>query len=300
MNFAVIFYVLGYVLRIEGLLMFIPAFVGAGYRERECIAFFAVGVLAFLLGLAVSFRRPKNQVFYAKEGFVCVALSWIMISVVGCLPFIWNGDIPNFTDAFFEIVSGFTTTGSSILTDVEALSHASLFWRSFSHWIGGMGVLVFLLSVLPMSGGSAMHIMRAESPGPQVGKMVPKLRETSMILYIIYTVMTVVEIVVYIIGGMPVFDAVTVGFGVAGTGGFSVRNSGLAEYSTFCQYAIGVFMILFGVNFNVYYLLLAKKIKQAFSSEEVWSYLGIIAAATLAIMLNTLHLFGTVSSCWRP
>ena len=299
MNFAVIFYVLGFVLRIEGLLMFIPALVGAGYRERECIAFFAVGALAFLLGLAISFRRPKNQVFYAKEGFVCVALSWIMISVVGCLPFIWNGDIPNFTDAFFEMVSGFTTTGSSILTDVGALSHASLFWRSFSHWIGGMGVLVFLLSVLPMSGGAAMNIMKAESPGPQVGKMVPKLRESSMILYIIYTAMTIAEIIVYIIGGMPVFDAVTVGFGVAGTGGFSVRNSGLAEYSTFCQYAIGVFMILFGVNFNVYYLLLAKKIKQAFSSEEVWSYLGIIAAATLAIALNTLHLFGTVEETFR-
>ncbi len=299
MNFRIIFYIIGYVLKIEGILLTIPALVGVGYREREAGAFLICAAGIFLLGLLMTLKKPKNQVFYAKEGFLSVAMSWLAISFFGCLPFIINGDIPHFADAFFETVSGFTTTGSSILSDVEALSHCSLFWRSFTHWIGGMGVLVFILSVLPITGGSTMHLMRAESPGPQVGKIVPKIRETSMILYIIYTVMTIAEILILIGCRMPVFDAVTTAFGTAGTGGFSVRNAGVAEYSALCQYIITIFMILFGVNFNVYFLLIRKHLWQALRYEEARWYAIIIAASTLLVFANTLRMFDTAEQAFR-
>ena len=299
MNLSIICYFIGYVLRIEGVLMLLPAIVGAAYGEKQCYAFFAVAALTFLIGFALTFKRDKNQAFYAKEGFVAVALSWIALSLFGCLPFIFSGDIPRFADAFFETVSGFTTTGSSILSDVEALSQCSLLWRSFSHWIGGMGVLVFLLMILPTAGGSAMHLLEAESPGPQVGKTVPKLRESARILYIIYTVMTVVEIVILLCGGMPLFDAVTLSFGTAGTGGFAIKSTGLAEYSAFSQYVIAAFMILFGVNFNVYYLILIRKVKQAAKSEEVWWYFSAIALAVLTITLNTRQLFVNMEESFR-
>lgn len=299
MNFSIIFYIIGYVLKIEGILMLIPTAVGLGYREREYLAFLLCAVATFLLGFLLTVRKPKNQIFFAKEGFVSVALSWLFLSLFGCLPFVINQDIPRFADAFFEMVSGFTTTGSSILTDVEVLSHCSLFWRSFSHWIGGMGILVFLLSVLPLAGGSSMHLMRAESPGPQVGKIVPRTRDTSIILYVIYTVLTLAEVVVLIFGGMPIFDAFTVSFGTAGTGGFAIKNSSIGEYSIFCQYVIATFMILFGLNFNVYFLMLRKHIKQAFHCEEARWYLGIIGVAVFLITLNILPLFGTAEEAFR-
>ncbi|MBQ7034571.1 MAG: TrkH family potassium uptake protein, partial [Clostridia bacterium] len=185
MNFSIIIYIVGYILKIEGLLMLLPALTGLIYREQEGWAYLICAVAIGILGLLLTVKKPKNQVFYAKEGFVSVALSWLALSLFGCIPFMLCGDIPRFADALFEMASGFTTTGSSILKDVEAMSHATLFWRSFSHWVGGMGILVFALSILPLTGGATMHLMRAESPGPQVGKMVPKIRETSKILYII-------------------------------------------------------------------------------------------------------------------
>ncbi len=299
MNFQIIFYIVSYVLRLEGLLMLLPALVGFLYREQAAWSFLLCGIFLLSGGLLATRRKPQNQVFYAREGFVSVALSWLALSLFGCIPFLLSGDIPRFIDAFFEIVSGFTTTGSSILPNVEALSHASLFWRSFSHWIGGMGVLVFILSVLPITGGATMHLMRAESPGPQVGKFVPKVRNTSIILYVIYTAMTVVEILLLLCGGMPLFDAVTLSFGTAGTGGFTVRASGLGDYSAFCQYVIAIFMILFGVNFNVYFLALRKHIKQALRCEEARWYGLIIALSTGLIFVNILHLFNTTEEAFR-
>ena len=299
MNFSIIIYIIGYVLKIEGLLMLAPTFVGVFYGEKAWIGFFIMAVAAFLFGTLLSFKKPKNQVFYAKEGFVSVPLSWIFASIFGCLPFVINGDIPHFVDAFFEIVSGFTTTGSSILTDVEVVSHASLFWRSFSHWIGGMGILVFILSVLPLTSGATMHLMRAESPGPQVDKVVPKVKDTSIMLYIIYTAMTVLQIILLIIGNTDIFDAVCIALGTAGTGGFAVKNSGLADYSPYVQYVVAIFMILFGVNFNVYVLLIKKHLRQALRVEEARWYFAIIVLAVALITINTKYLFPTLELAFR-
>ncbi len=279
--------------------MLLPALTGFIYREQTAFIYLICAAATILLGMLATLKKPKNQIFYAKEGFVTVALSWVFLSLLGCIPFMLSGDIPRFADAFFEMVSGFTTTGSSILSNVEALSHASLFWRSFSHWIGGMGILVFALSVLPLTGGATMHLMRAESPGPQVGKMVPKIRDTSKILYIIYTAMTLMQILILVLLKMPIFDAITVAFGTAGTGGFSVLNAGIAAYSPACQYVIAVFMILFGVNFNVYFLLIRRHLRQALRCEEARWYTAIIALSTAALFLNTLHLFNTAEEAFR-
>lgn len=299
MNFQIIFYIIGYILRIEGLLLLLPSFTGMIYREKEAIAYLICAVATALIGVLMTIKKPKNQIFYAKEGFTSVALCWIFLSLFGCAPFILSGDIPRFADAFFEMVSGFTTTGASILSDVEAMSHATLFWRSFSHWIGGMGVLVFALSVLPLTGGATIHLMRAESPGPQVGKMVPKIRDTSKILYIIYAAMTFAQILILACLKMPIFDAITLSLGTAGTGGFSVLNSGLASYSPACQYVIAIFMILFGVNFNVYFLTIRRHFRQAARCEESKWYTAIIALSTAAIFINTLHLFDTAEEAFR-
>ena len=279
--------------------MFAPTLVGAIYGEKEYFAFLIVALGTFALGSLITLRKPKNQIFYAKEGFVAVPLSWLTVSLFGCLPFVINGDIPRFVDALFEMVSGFTTTGSSILTDVEALSHASLFWRSFSHWIGGMGILVFILSVLPLTSGATMHLMRAESPGPQVDKVVPKIKDTSIMLYIIYTAMTVLQMILLIVGDMPVFDAITISLGTAGTGGFAIKNSGLALYSPYVQYVVAIFMILFGVNFNVYILLIRKHLKQALRVEEARWYAIIIILSVAFITINTKYLFPTLEEAFR-
>ena len=299
MNFSIIVYIIGYVLKIEGLLLFIPTLAGSVYREKEYIAFFIAAVVTFLFGALLSFKKPKNQVFYAKEAFVSVPLAWIFASVFGALPFVLSGDIPHFVDALFEMVSGFTTTGSSILTDVETLSHASLFWRSFSHWIGGMGILVFVLSVLPIANGATMHLMRAESPGPQVDKVVPKIKDTSIMLYIIYSAMTVIQIILLIVGNTPIFDAVCLSLGTAGTGGFAIKNSGLADYSPYVQYVVAIFMILFGVNFNVYILLVRKHLKQALRVEEARWYIAIVLLAVALITVNTKYLFPTLEEAFR-
>ncbi len=292
MNYSIIIYIIGYVLQIEGLFLLLPCLTALCYHEKSGFAFLFTAVLCLLLGKAATFRKPKNTVFYGREGFVTVSMCWVVLSIFGSLPFLLNGDIPSVPDALFETISGFTTTGSTILTDIESLSKCSLFWRSFTHWIGGMGVLVFVLAVLPIAGGgSQMYLMRAESPGPSVNKLVPRVKNTAMILYGIYIVITIIEIILLLIGGMPLFDALTSAFGTAGTGGFGIKNDSFASYSVFCQGVVSIFMILFGINFNIYYLLLCKKHRQAFQSDELRMYLGVILASTVLIAFNIRHLF---------
>ena len=296
MNGAMISYILGQVLRIEGLLMLPSFFVGLIYGERQGWVYLLMGIVTLVCGTLMSLKKPKNTMIYLKEGCVSTALCWIILSAFGAVPFVLTGEIPRFIDAMFETVSGFTTTGSSILTDVEAMSHPSLFWRSFTHWIGGMGVLVFLLAVLPMAGGSQFQLMKAESPGPSVGKLVPKVGAPARILYIIYFAMTVATIVLLLLGGMDPFDAVTISFGTAGTGGFGVKADSCASYSTYCIWVITIFMLLFGVNFNFYYFLTLKRIREAFKIEEVRWYVIIVVAATVICFVPLLDTLGTFDS----
>ena len=288
MNGAMIVYILGQVLRIEGALLLPSFFVGLIYGEKQGWAYLLMGAVCLVVGTLITLRKPRNTTIYLKEGCVSTALCWIVLSAFGAMPFVLTGEIPSFTDAMFETVSGFTTTGSSILTDVEAMSHPSLFWRSFTHWIGGMGVLVFLLAVLPMAGGSQFNLMKAESPGPSVGKLVPKVGATARLLYIIYFGLTVLEIVLLLLGGMPVFDSIAHSFGTAGTGGFGIKGDSIAGYSPYLQWVITIFMILFGVNFNAYYFILFGKLKKAFGMEEVRWYLIIVLAATAIIFVTLL------------
>ena len=253
MNSSIVRYILGHVLMLESIFLLLPCITAVIYREFQGVHFFAVAVLCAFSGMLMTYRKPKSHVFYLKEGCIATAMSWIVLSIFGCLPFYLNGDIPCFTDALFETVSGFTTTGASILSDVESLSHASLIWRSFTHWIGGMGVLVFLLAIIPLSGGSNINLMRAESPGPSVGKLVPKVKYTARILYLIYLGMTILEMLLLLAGKMPLFDSIATAFGTAGTGGFGIRNDSFTSYSPYLQWVVTIFMILFGVNFNAYY-----------------------------------------------
>lgn len=291
MNYSIIRYVLGTVIKFESLFLLLPVFVGILYGEKNTWYFFAAALMCLAVGTLLSFKKPKSYIFYAVEGFVSVSLSWVALSLFGALPFWMSGEIPSFTDALFEAVSGFTTTGASILSDVEALSHCAMFWRSFTHWIGGMGVLVFVLAVFPMGGGQTMFLMKAESPGPSVEKLVPRVRATATILYGVYTVMTFAEIILLAATGMPLFDAVTLSMGTAGTGGFGILNDSVGSYAPHLQVIITVFMILFGVNFNIYYLLLRRKPKAVFQSEELRTYLGIILASGLVIAWNIRGLF---------
>lgn len=290
MNRPIIIYILGWVLILEGILMLLPCLVAVIYQEIAGTSFLAAVLLCAAAGLLLIHRKPKNMVFYLKEGCIATALSWIIMSVFGCLPFVFSGEIPSFTDALFETISGFTTTGASILNDVESLSYSILFWRSFTHWIGGMGVLVFMLAVIPMSGGSNMNLMRAESPGPSVGKLVPKVKHTARILYLIYVGLTLLQIILMLLGGVSLFESVTLSFGTAGTGGFGVKNDSMASYSPYIQWLVTIFMALFGVNFNAYYLILYRKWKKAFVMEEVRYYFLIMIAASGLIIFNTYNL----------
>lgn len=294
MNGWMISYIIGWLLIFEAAFMLLPCGVALIYREMDGWVFVLTIFLCLLIGWLLTFRSPKNKVFYVREGFVTVALGWLVMSIMGALPFVISGSIPNMIDALFETVSGFTTTGASVLADVEVLSHSILFWRSFTHWIGGMGVLVFILSILPLSGGYHMNLMKAESPGPSVSKLVPKVQTTAKILYAIYIAMTVLEIVLLLAGGMPLFDAVTTSFGTAGTGGFGIKNDSLTGYNSYIQWVVTVFMILFGVNFNVYFLLLMRKIKSAFFQEELRAYLLIIASSVLLVTLCVRDLYGSI------
>ena len=295
MNRRIILYTLGIVCRAEAGLMLLPALCGLIYGESEGLAYIFVAAISFLIGAVLKSLKPEDHIFYLKEGCLAVALAWIGMSCIGALPYVITGEIPYYPNALFETVSGFTTTGASILSDVEALSHASLLWRSFTHWVGGMGVLVFVLAIVPLSGGSNINLMKAESPGPSVGKLMPHLKQTAMTLYLIYIFMTVAEFIILAIGKMPVFDNLCITFGTAGTGGFAIRNSGCADYTVFQQWVITIFMILFGVNFNSYYCLFAGDVKKAFKSEEVRTYFGIIGAAIAIICINTYHLYGSLS-----
>ena len=260
-------------------------------REQDAVFGFlcSLGVMAVLCGVLFLICRKSGRLFGAREGLVCVGLSWITLSLLGCLPFFLSGRIPNFVDAFFETVSGFTTTGASVLSDVESLPKGLLYWRSFTHWVGGMGVLVFLLAISTggeQGKGFTMHLMRAESPGPDVGKLVPKMRQTATILYGIYVVLTILNMAFLLFGGMPLFDAVCTAFGTAGTGGFGIKNDSMASYSTYIQIVTAVFMFLFGVNFSCYYLLLLKQLRGVFKDEELRLYIGIALTAVILITLN--------------
>lgn len=291
MNRRMVLFILSWVLRIEAILMIFPIITAVIYKEHVGMYFIITAVVIGLLGWGLSRIKHPNMKLYTREGFVSVALSWIFLSFFGCLPFYLSGEIPSLVDALFETVSGFTTTGASVLSSVEDLSHCMLLWRSFTHWIGGMGILVFVLAILPMAGAGDIHIMRAESPGPSVGKLVPKVRSTAKILYGIYLVLTIAEFVLLVCGNMPVFDAVCISFGTAGTGGFAIKNSGLANYTMYQQAVATAFMIIFGVNFNVYFLFYAKKPKDALKSEEARAYLIVILASTLMIAWNVRGFF---------
>ena len=299
MNTSIIRYILGQVMKVEALFLLLPCLVALIYEEKQGYAFLTVAGISGLIGIITTIKKPTNNTFYLKEGCVATALSWIIMSIIGCLPFVLSGDIPSFTDALFETISGFTTTGASILTDVEALSYACLFWRSFTHWIGGMGVLVFILAVMPLSSGSNINLMRAESPGPSVGKLVPKIRYTARLLYIIYIILTLIEMVFLLFGKMPLFDAITTSFGTAGTGGFGIKNDSIMGYSPYIQWVVTIFMILFGVNFNAYYFIFLKEFKKAFSIEEVRCYFLIIFISTAIIFLNILQTGMKVGDCFR-
>lgn len=293
MNYAMIRYIIGWILNFEAAFMSPSFVVGLIYREKSAWAIFATMLLCLVIGVPmVLLKRPKQAVFYAKDGFVSVGLSWVALSVMGALPFVISGSIPHPVDALFETVSGFTTTGSSILSDVEALPKCMLFWRSFTHWVGGMGVLVFMLTILPMSGGYHMNLMRAESPGPSVERFVPTVKSTAKILYGIYICLSLLELLLLLVGKMPMFDALTLTFGTAGTGGFGIKNDSIGSYTTYQQTVITIFMILFGVNFNVYFLFLLKKIRQGLKNEELRAYLGIILGAILLITVNIAGKFG--------
>ena len=301
MNYRMVVFVLGRIFLVEAAMMLLPMVCSAIYGEWYMLpAFLLPAVILLLLGLAASLRTPKNTTIYARDGLAIVALVWVLMSAFGALPFVISGEIPAFADAFFEMVSGFTTTGSTILIDVEALSHGALFWRSFSHWVGGMGVLVFAMAVLPMTDGRAMHLMRAEVPGPTCGKLSSKLSDSAKILYGIYFAMTAVEVVFLCAGGMSLYESLIHSFGTAGTGGFSSRGLSIGAYhNPYFEWVIGIFMLLFGINFNLYYFILMRHFREAFGSEELRAYLGIVLFSTVTIAANILSMVGSVGEAVR-
>ena len=299
MNFPIIAYIVGWVCNFQAIFMILPCITALIYHENDLFAFLISMVICLVVGIPLTFKKPRNKVFYTTDGCVAVALSWFALCIFGAIPFVLSSSIPNPIDALFETVSGFTTTGSSILTDVEVLPHCILIWRSFTHWIGGMGVLVFLLSLLPLAGGYHMNLMKAESPGPSVSKLVPKVQDTAKILYTIYIGMTLLQIVLLLLGRIPLFDTLCISFGSAGTGGFGIVNDSMGSYSVYCQIITTIFMILFGVNFSAYYLFLTKKFMQAFKFEEVRYYFGIILAAIVIIAFNTSHLFRNLGEAFQ-
>ena len=292
MNYAIVFRLLGYILLCEGGLMAFPAAVSVLYSEWDILGVFLFTIaLCLVIGGLLTRIKPRSKIFYMRESCVTAALTWIVISIMGAVPFVLSGAIPDPIGALFETVSGFTTTGASVLADVESLPMGILFWRSFTHWIGGMGILVFLLAVMPLTGGSHVNLMKAESPGPQVEKMVPSVQATAKILYTIYLGMTVLQILFMLAGGCPLMDSLLLTFGTAGTGGFGFLNDSLGSYSTYIQVVVTIFMILFGVNFSVYFYLTRRKFKKAFAIEEVRWYLAVIAASILLISWNIRDLF---------
>lgn len=294
MNRRMVLFMLGRIITLEALILLLPAVCSLIYKEiHTFLSFIITSAIAACIGFVLSgFKKPKDKTIFAKEGFAIVSLAWILMSAIGAVPFVLSGEIPSYVDALFETVSGFTTTGASIMTDVEASSHGILFWRSFTHWVGGMGVLVLFMAIFPTDTGRVMHVMRAEMPGPIIGKLVPKIKTTAKILYLIYIVLTATEMLLLYLGGMSVFESIIYSLGTAGTGGFGIDADGLSGYSAYCQWVITIFMLIFGVNFNLYYLILTKKVRSALKSEELWTYLGIVAAATIAIAIDIYGNYG--------
>lgn len=300
MNYAIVFRLLSYILLCESALLMLPAATSAIYGEWSVLgAFLITAALCVVFGLLLRLAKPTSKVFYMREGFATTALSWIVISIMGAVPFVLTGCIPDPIDALFETVSGFTTTGASILPAVEGLPRGILLWRSFTHWIGGMGVLVFLLTLLPLTGGSHVNLMKAESPGPQVDKLVPKVQSTAKLLYGIYLALTLAQLVFLMAGGMPLFESLLTAFGTAGTGGFGFKNDSFAQFSPYIQWVVTIFMILFGVNFNFYFLLLLRRFRRAVSSEEVRAYLGIILVSIGIITLNIRSMYSGLGEALR-
>ncbi len=298
MNYNMIRYTLGWLLLFEGMFLAVPLITAIAYWESAFFAFLGTIAICVGLGLLLTYKRPKNTTIYAREGFIIVSLCWIVLSLFGALPFMFTGATRNFADAFFETVSGFTTTGASIFTEVESLPKSIIMWRSFTHWVGGMGVLVFIMAFLPLGGGQNMHIMRAESPGPSVSKLVPRVKNTAIILYIIYFVFTVIQFIILLFADMPVFYALNTAFSTAGTGGFGFLNDSFASATPAQQVIVTVFMLLFSINFNSYYLVLKLKFKDAFNS-EVRAFLLIVASAVLLITVNIYRDFASVGEALR-
>ena len=299
MNYRMVFSMIGRLLMLEAGLLLLPATCSAIYREDSLWALLiSAGVALVLGGFLCLICRRKSQTIYAKEGFVIASLSWIFLSAVGALPFVLSGEIPSYVDAFFETVSGFTTTGASIVTDLGKMSHGILFWRSFTHWVGGMGVLVLMMALVPSGSGRTIHVMRAEVPGPIVGKLVPRLRDTAKILYLIYLGMTFVQVVCLLVADLPLFDSLLISFGTAGTGGFGLPTP-VSDYTAAQQWIITVFMLLFGVNFNLYYLLLIRAFRPVVTNRELWVYGGIFAASTGIIAVNVLSVYDAVGESIR-
>ncbi len=301
MNIKMVFRTVGRISQVAALLLLIPAVVAIIYKETEqFFAFFITAIAAFAIGLFIGLiTKTKNRVIYAKDGFAITALAWIVMALVGAVPFVISGDIPSYIDAVFETVSGFTTTGASILTNVEAMSRSMLFWRSFTHWIGGMGVLVFIMAIIPNLTDRSIHIMRAEMPGPVIGKLVPRVKDTAKILYLIYIFLTVLQTVLLLAGGMSLFDSLVHTFGTAGTGGFGIKADSIASYSPYCQWVIAIFMLIFGVNFNLYYLLLLRRIRTALKSGELWCYISIVFVSVAAITVNIAPIYKNFSTALR-
>lgn len=300
MNFSIVRYIIGFLLQFEAGFLLLPGLVGLLYGEtKAALAYFLTAVLCFAVGRLFCLRCSNRSELYTREGFAAVALGWLILSMFGALPFVFTGDIPHYIDALFESISGFTTTGASILTDVEALSHASLFWRSFTHWVGGMGVFVFIMAILPLMGGSTMNLMRAESPGPSVSKLVPRVKDTAKVLYQLYIGFTIAGILILCLFGMNLFDSMTITFGSVGTGGFGIYNDSMAGFSPLLQNAVTVLMILSGVNYTVYFCLIRKQFKDAFSIEEARWYFIIIFASAGIITLNIRNMYPTLEETVR-
>ena len=301
MNYHMMAYILGNILRVEGLFLTVPALLAVYYGERGALFAFILTICsAMLIGTILVKAEPKDKKIYGREGFVIVALAWIIMSFFGAMPFYFSGAIQGPVNCFFETVSGFTTTGASILTEIESLPRSILFWRSFTHWIGGMGILVFMLAIMPTVDERSMHLMRAEAPGPVVSKLVPRVKSTAKLLYGIYVILTLLEIALLFLGGMPVFDSLVNAFSTAGTGGFAIKNASIAAYeNAYYEYVITIFMFLFSVNFNLYYLLLIRDTKNVFKNEELRYYIVIIVAAIGIITVNTLNLYPTLESAFR-
>lgn len=300
MNRRMVFYTVGYIALAESALLLLPALIALIYLEKSGVFFLLTAALSVAVGLIfITVFKPHSRLIYAKEGFAIVAYAWLLMSAVGALPFTLSGAIPSYIDAFFETVSGFTTTGASILTDVEALDRCMLFWRSFTHWIGGMGVLVLVTAVVPNIADRSLNILKAEMPGPTVGKLVPRSRDTAKILYFIYIGMTALLTVLLIAGGMSVFDSVVHAFGTAGTGGFGIKSDSIASYSPYLQWVITVFMFLFAINFNLYYLMLVGKFRAAFKSDELWFFIALVLFCIGAITVNIMPIYGNLSEALR-